>query len=33
MITDEKGQIKKERNESLQLIKKKLKKDKKKCIC
>ena len=33
MITDEKGQIKKERNESIHLDKKKLKKHKRKCKC
>ena len=33
MITDEKGQIKKERNESIQLEKKKLKKHKRICRC
>ena len=33
MITDERGQIKKERNESVQLEKKKLKKHKRICKC
>ena len=33
MITDEKGQIEKERNESIHLDKKKLKKHKRKCKC